>query len=79
MLGLAEMHAKAGGPLDQLVDAIEEVVEDLDNKLNKAHADFDKRTAEYEAEVSRIQKLINNAASDIAATAEYLEVLAAQK
>lgn len=58
MLGLAEMHAKAGGPLDQLVDAIEEVVEDLDNKLNKAHADFDKRTAEYEGNFIKFSSLL---------------------
>jgi len=37
MLDLAEMHVQSGGPLDELLGAIEGVVTDLDTKLEKAH------------------------------------------
>jgi len=41
MINLAEVHLSTGGPLDELIEAIDEVVEDLDRKLVAAHAAFD--------------------------------------
>lgn len=55
MMNLAELHISSGGPLDELVDAIESVIEDIDNKIERSHADYDKRSNEHDSEVSRIK------------------------
>lgn len=44
MMNLAELHVMAEGPLDDLVDAIESVVEDLNNKIDRAHEEYDRAT-----------------------------------
>jgi uncharacterized spore protein YtfJ len=54
MMNLAELHITSGGPLDELVDAIESVIEDIDMKIDRSHADYDARSNEHDAEVSRI-------------------------
>lgn len=41
MMNLAELHTQAEGPLDDLVEAIEEVVADLERKTDKAHDNYD--------------------------------------
>jgi len=37
-----------------LIDAIEEVVNDLDRKTERAHAEYEKRGNEHDSEVNRI-------------------------
>jgi hypothetical protein len=54
MMNLAELHISTGGPLDELTDAIESVIEDIDAKTEKAHTEYDDQTARHEAEVVRI-------------------------
>jgi Flp pilus assembly protein TadB len=44
LVNLAEVHLSSGGPLDELIDAIEEVITDLETKLDKAHENWDIRT-----------------------------------
>jgi len=68
LLNLAELHMLAEGPLEELIGAIHDVVEDLNTKLTKAAEDFDTRTALYEAEVSRLNGEIDNAKLDVANT-----------
>jgi len=43
-MNLAELHIMAEAPLDDLVDAIEEVVEDINRKTERAHEDYDAAT-----------------------------------
>lgn len=76
MINLAEVHLTTGGPLDELIEAIDEVVEDLGRKLEAAHEAFDRRTQRHEEDVIRINGLIDSAASDIASTTETLNILA---
>lgn len=71
-MNLAELHIAAGGPIDGLVEAIEEVVSDIEHKLDGAHADFDKRTNEHNQEVRRLTDLINEASRNIADTQELI-------
>jgi len=42
MMNLAELHIMDDGPLDDLVDAIEEVVEDINRKTERAHTDYER-------------------------------------
>jgi hypothetical protein len=41
ILSLAEMHTLAEGPIDDLVEAIEEIVNDLESKLQRAEEEYD--------------------------------------
>eukprot|EP01006_Ploeotia_vitrea_P049790 TRINITY_DN67376_c0_g3_i2.p2 TRINITY_DN67376_c0_g3~~TRINITY_DN67376_c0_g3_i2.p2 ORF type:complete len:113 (+),score=9.24 TRINITY_DN67376_c0_g3_i2:36-374(+) len=68
LMNLAELHLAAGGPIDGLVAAIEEVISDLETKIENAHAAFDKRTNEHNQEVRRLTDLINEASRNIADT-----------
>ena len=61
MLNLAELHMMAKGPVEELVQAIEDTIVDLQFKREKADAAFVKRTAEHNAEVSRLEAEIANA------------------
>jgi len=54
MMNLAELHIQSEGPLDELVDAIEEVINDLERKTDRAHEEYERKTVEHESEVSRI-------------------------
>jgi peptidoglycan hydrolase CwlO-like protein len=73
MMNLAELHLMTGGPLDELVDAVEEVVADLDRKIEKSHHEYQLRTDEHNREVSRINSEISTANEDIAHTTEFLQ------
>lgn len=54
LVNLAEVHVTSGGPLDELLEAIEEVITDLGNKLDRAHENYEKRTELHHSEVARI-------------------------
>ena len=56
-----------------MVTAIEDVLADIDVKLAKAHANFEKRTNEHNTEVRRLTDLINECARNIADTTVFIE------
>jgi peptidoglycan hydrolase CwlO-like protein len=62
----------SGAPLDELIEAINEVVGDIERKTERAHSEYDDRTAEHNSEVSRINSEIDSANADIAHTTEFL-------
>jgi uncharacterized protein YukE len=68
MLKLAEMHVLAQGPVDALINGIEEVLADLQRKHEAADIAFDKRTQEHNSEVRRLNDLINECKRNIADT-----------
>ena len=68
MLNLGELHLMAQGPVDTLVTAIAEVLEDLSRKHDSANEAFDQRTNEHESESRRLTTLINEANRQIADT-----------
>lgn len=41
LVSLAEVHVASGGPLDELLEAIEGVIEDLNTKLDSAHENYE--------------------------------------
>lgn len=54
MVNLAEVHLGSGGPLDELIEAIDGVITDLETKLDKTHENWDIRTENHKSEVARI-------------------------
>lgn len=40
--------------MDELVEAINDVVADIERKTERAYSEYDRRTTEHEAEVARI-------------------------
>jgi len=61
MISLAEMHLMAQGPVDALINGIEEVLADLEVKHTAADEAFAKRTDEHNSEIRRLTDLINEA------------------
>jgi hypothetical protein len=37
MMNLAELHVATSGPLDTLIEAIENVIDDIDRKIERSH------------------------------------------
>lgn len=54
MLNLGELHLLAQGPVDALINGIEDVLTDLQRKHTAADEAFDLRTSEHETEVRRL-------------------------
>lgn len=73
IINLAFLNAKAGNPIDQLVEAIGKVIVDIENKIEAENEAFEIRTGEHNAEVKRLNREIDSANADIARTTTYLE------
>ena len=56
MISLAEMHLMAQGPVDALINGIEEVLADLERKHTAADMAFAKRTDEHNVFIYFITK-----------------------
>lgn len=56
-----QLHAEAKGAVEELIDAIEELVSDLDNALEELEFDFNQRTAEHNSEVIALTQDIQDA------------------
>lgn len=68
IINFALLTAKAGNPLDKLIEAIDKVIADIDTKTEEENNAFDLLTGEHNAEVKRLNREIDNANSDIART-----------
>lgn len=62
---MAQLHTELGGPVDELVNAINELYEDLNLQTNNAVSEFNLRTEAHNREVSRINALIDSAVTDV--------------
>lgn len=47
LLTLAELHSAVGGPVEELLSAIEELIADLSEELNELDFNFQSRTNEH--------------------------------
>jgi predicted phage tail protein len=66
MLNFVQLHTAVKGPIDELLAAIEELIEDLNNDLQELEFDFQTRTNEHNAMVVALEQDIRDAESDIA-------------
>lgn len=51
ILKLVQLHSEAKGAVEELVEAIEELVSDLNNALEELEFDFQQRTAAHNSDV----------------------------
>jgi len=61
---MAELHTEVGGPIDELLVAIEKVVEDLEAQLETSHINYAERTAAHDSEVDRLNGAILKSKTD---------------
>lgn len=62
----------AQGPIESLVEAINDVVDDLHQKLEQAQTEFDERTNQHDSTVRKLDDLVLRSQNDIATTQEHI-------
>jgi TolA-binding protein len=65
LLHLVQLHSMAAGPVQELIDAIEELINDLNEELVDLETDFQTRTNEHNAQVIALEQDIQDAEIDI--------------
>jgi predicted phage tail protein len=66
LFNLMQLHAAVKGPVQELIDAIEELIEDLTTDLQELDFNFQQRTNEHNALVIALEQDIRDAESDVA-------------
>ena len=61
IVDFAEVHLQSKGPLGELLTAIEDLIEDLQNELAELTKNFNRRTDEHNREVVRLEQEIAGA------------------
>lgn len=72
ILTLAQLTAKADGPLDPLIEAINKLIVQLDDRTVEVNAAYDQTTLEHNNEIKRLNNEIDIAVEDISRTEIYL-------
>ncbi|CAD8126574.1 unnamed protein product [Paramecium sonneborni] len=75
LLHLVELHSMAGGPVQELIDAIEELINDLEEELEELEFNFKVRTNEHNALVVSLEQDIQDAVIDVNNTQDTLDNL----
>ncbi|CAD8111682.1 unnamed protein product [Paramecium primaurelia] len=75
LLHLLELHSMAGGAVSELVDAIEELDNDLIDGLQLLEFNFQQRTNQHNALVVQLNQQINDAQIDISRSEDVIENL----
>ncbi|CAD8083072.1 unnamed protein product [Paramecium sonneborni] len=75
LLHLVELHSMAGGPVQELIDAIEELINDLEDELEELEFNFQVRTNEHNALVVSLEQDIQDAVIDVNNTQDTLDNL----
>ncbi|CAD8049227.1 unnamed protein product [Paramecium primaurelia] len=75
LLHLVELHSMAGGPVQELIDAIEELINDLEEELETLEFNFQVRTNEHNALVVSLEQDIQDAVIDVNNTQDTLDNL----
>lgn len=75
ILHLVELHSMAGGAVQELVDAIEELSNDLEVGIENLDLDFKRRTNEHNALVSQLTQAIQDAEIDVSRSDDVIQNL----
>jgi len=73
MLGLAELHMLAEGPVDDLNEALEALIDDIQEKLDDNDEAYNERSLQNQSEVTRLEGQISDAEVQISSTTNVLE------
>ncbi|KAM3139590.1 Trichocyst matrix protein T1-B [Paramecium bursaria] len=60
ILNYAELHLQTGGILQELVQAIDNLIDDLEEELGLVHAAYHRRTDQHNREVTRLEQEIQD-------------------
>ncbi|CAK77192.1 unnamed protein product (macronuclear) [Paramecium tetraurelia] len=75
LLHLVELHSMAGGPVQELIDAIEELINDLEEELEELEFNFQQRTNQHNSLVIGFEQDIQDAVIDVNNTQDTLDNL----
>lgn len=75
MVGLAELHIMAGGPLDELNEALEALIDDIQEKIDDNDEAYNERSLQNQSEVTRLEGQISDTEVQIASTTNILEAI----
>ncbi|CAD8164464.1 unnamed protein product [Paramecium octaurelia] len=75
LLHLVELHSMAGGSVSELLDAIEELVNDLEDGLELLDFNFQRRTNEHNALLVQLNQQIQQAVIDVSRSDDVIENL----
>jgi len=65
LLHMVQLHAMAQGPVQELEDAIEELISDLNEELQELESDFGQRTSQHNSDVISLEQEIQDAEIDV--------------
>lgn len=70
---MAELHTLAGGPLDDLTNAINQLINDLATRTGELDEDYNQRTLFHQSQKTRLNDLISSAQVDVSNLSQELE------
>jgi predicted nucleic acid-binding Zn-ribbon protein len=73
MVGLAELHMMAGGPVEDLNEALEALIDDTEEKIADNDESYNERSLQNQSEVTRLEGQITDVEVQIASTTNLLE------
>ncbi|KAM3147408.1 hypothetical protein pb186bvf_000659 [Paramecium bursaria] len=75
LLSMMQLHAKSNGPVQELIQAIADLIDDLENELEQLNLDFKVRTNEHNAITTQLELDIQAATIDYQRTTDTIENL----
>jgi hypothetical protein len=73
LFSMAELHSLAGGAVEDLTAAIEQLVSDIGDRIDELDAEYNDRTLFHQSEVTRIGSDISSAQISVSSTNNLLE------
>jgi len=70
---LAELHMMAKGPVEDLMEALDNLINDVHNKQDQAADEFETRTEEHNARTVHLGDEIDDSNADIARTKIFID------
>jgi len=73
IFSMAELHNLAGGPLDDFLGALAQLVSDLGDRVSELDEDFNQRSLFHQSEITRLDSEISDAQIDVSSAINLLE------
>jgi len=73
LFNMAELHALAGGAMDELVAAISQLIADIGDRIDELDEEYNQRTLFHQSEVTRIGSDISSAQISVSSTTNLLQ------
>jgi len=73
IFSMAELHNLAGGPLDDFLGALAQLVSDLGDRVEELDEDYNQRSLFHQSEITRLDSEISDAQIDVSGAINLLE------